>query len=109
MAAQIQRIQSLGVPHIVVDNVVPMGCMPYSTLYVNGETACVGNYTLDTETNLHDSMLQSRVESLNSNGGNVIMVDLTKALRTLFENGQSYGKCQMLVRNPLKNHNGDTD
>nr|XP_024368108.1 GDSL esterase/lipase At5g03610-like isoform X2 [Physcomitrium patens] len=88
---QMQRIHNLGVGSLMVENLVPMSCMPFTTLWVNGETGCATNELLDTETNLHDAKLHYKVDELNSVGANILMLDLTKALRQLFENGPSYG------------------
>lgn len=92
MGTSLARIKSLGVKNILVENIVPLSCMPFTTLWVNGETGCVTNSTLDTETSLHDSMLQAKVNALNVGGGNIVMLDLTKALRTVFQNGATYGQ-----------------
>lgn len=91
MGAQMQRLHGLGVHNIMVENLVPMSCMPFTTYWVNGETGCVTNQLLDTETSLHDSKLQAKVNALNKQGANIAMLDLTKAMRRLFENGPSYG------------------
>lgn len=92
MGTSLARIQSLGVKNILVENIVPLSCMPFTTLWVNGETGCVTNFTLDTETSLHDSKLQAKVNALNVGGGNIVMLDLTKALKTVFQNGATYGQ-----------------
>ncbi|XP_024385843.1 GDSL esterase/lipase At5g03610 [Physcomitrium patens] len=91
MGDQMNRISKLGVRSIMVENLVPMSCMPFTTLWINGETGCVMNDLLDTETNLHDARLQAKVNELNKGGANIMMLDLTKALRRLFENGPAYG------------------
>lgn len=92
MGTSLVRIRSLGVKNILVDNIVPLSCMPFTTLWVNGETGCVTNSTLDTETSLHDSKLQAKVNALNAGGANIVMLDLTKALKTVFQNGATYGQ-----------------
>jgi len=97
MGASLQRIQGLGVANIMVDNLVPMSCMPFTTLYVNGETGCTTNDLLDTETSLHDEKLQAKVNELNNGGANIVMLDLTKALRNVFENGPTYGKQSFVI------------
>lgn len=91
MGEQLQRILALGVRNVMVENLVPMGCMPFTTLWVNGETGCVANDLLDTETALHDAKLQAKVNALKNAGANIVMLDLTKALRNLFENGPAFG------------------
>jgi phospholipase/lecithinase/hemolysin len=91
MGEQLQRILALGVRNVMVENLVPMGCMPFTTLWVNGETGCVANDLLDTETALHDAKLQAKVNALKKAGANIVMLDLTKALRNLFENGPAFG------------------
>jgi phospholipase/lecithinase/hemolysin len=91
MGASLQRLQGLGVSNILVENLVPMSCMPFTALYVNGETACAAADLLDTETSLHDQNLQAKVNELNNGGGNIVMLDFTKALRNVFENGPTYG------------------
>ncbi|KAG0562431.1 hypothetical protein KC19_9G145500 [Ceratodon purpureus] len=91
MGEQMERLRGLGVRNIMVENLVPMSCMPFTTLWVNGETGCVTNDLLDTETSLHDAKLQAKVNALNKGGANIVMLDLTKALRNLFENGPAFG------------------
>lgn len=91
MGEQMERLHALGVRNIMVENLVPMACMPFTTLWVNGETGCVTDDLLDTETNLHDAKLQAKVDALNKGGANIVMLDLTKALRNLFENGPAFG------------------
>lgn len=91
MGAQMQRLHELGVGSILVENLVPMSCMPFTTKWVNGETGCVTNELLDTETSLHDAKLQAKVNALNKQGANIAYLDLTKAMRRLFEQGPTYG------------------
>lgn len=91
MGAALQRIQRLGITHIMVEDLAPMACMPFATLYVNGETECVTSDLLDTETNLHNQKLQAKVDALNGGRANIVMLNLYKALRTLFENGPAMG------------------
>lgn len=92
MGVGLKRLQWLGIPNILVDNLVPISCMPFTTLWVNGETGCATDDLRDTETSLHDEKLQGKVYELNKGGANIVILDLTKALRNLFENGPSYGK-----------------
>ncbi|XP_024379615.1 GDSL esterase/lipase At5g03610 [Physcomitrium patens] len=98
MGAALQRIQRLGITHIMVEDLAPMACMPFATLYVNGETECVTSDLLDTETNLHNQKLQAKVDALNGGRANIVMLNLYKALRTLFENGPAMGFTQPYSR-----------
>jgi len=91
MGVQMERLRALGVHNIMVENLVPMTCMPFTTVWYNGETGCVKNELLDAETNQHDAKLQAKVNELNRQGANIMMLDLTKTLRRLFENGPAYG------------------
>lgn len=91
MGTQMERLHALGVRNILVENLVPMSCMPFTTYWVNGETGCVTDDLLDTETSLHDAKLQAKVNALNAGGANIAMLDLTKAMRRLFENGPAFG------------------
>ncbi|CAK9221982.1 unnamed protein product [Sphagnum troendelagicum] len=92
IALNLVRIQELGIRHIMVATVVPLACMPYTT-FVNNFTKCVNNQTLSNETIQHNSLLEDRVKLLNKvlPEADIIIINQTKALETLFHNGQEYG------------------
>jgi phospholipase/lecithinase/hemolysin len=93
IALNLVRIQELGIRHIMVATVVPLACMPYNT-FVNNFTKCVNNQTLSNETIQHNSLLEDRVKLLNKvlPEADIIIINQTKALETLFHNGQEYGQ-----------------
>lgn len=95
IAINMLRIQRLGIRHIVVANIAPGACMPYSTLLVNNSTACIANDTINAQTMLHNSLLEDRVKLLNRlglHGADIIIVNMTKAFQELFHNGEKYGE-----------------
>ena len=95
IAINMLRIQRLGIRHIMVANIAPGACMPYSTLPINNSTACIANDTINTQTMLHNSLLEDRVKLLNKlglHGADIIIVNMTKAFQELFHNGEKYGE-----------------
>ncbi len=95
IAINLLRIQRLGIRHIMVANIAPGACMPYSTLPVNNSTACIANDTINTQTMLHNSLLEDRVKLLNRlglHGADIIIVNMTKAFQELFYSGEKYGE-----------------
>ena len=94
IAINLLRIQLLGIPHIMVANVAPGNCMPYSTKLVNNYTACIKNDTISNETTLHNNLLEARVNVLNKGirGADIIILNMTKAFEEIFHHGEKYGK-----------------
>lgn len=94
IAINLLRIQVLGIPHIIVANVAPGNCMPFSTRSVNNYTACIRNDTISNETTLHNNLLEARVKVLNKSirGADIIILDMTKAFEEIFHHAEKYGK-----------------
>ncbi len=92
VALNLLRIHELGIQHIMVATLVPLACVPYTT-FVNNFTTCVNNQTLSNETIQHNSLLEDRVKLLNKvlPEADIIIINQTKAMETLFHNGQEYG------------------
>jgi phospholipase/lecithinase/hemolysin len=92
IALNLLRIHELGIQHIMVATMVPLACVPYTT-FVKNFTTCVNNQTISNETIQHNSLLEDRVKLLNKvlPEADIIIINQTKAMETLFHNGQEYG------------------
>ncbi|KAF9674981.1 hypothetical protein SADUNF_Sadunf10G0184200 [Salix dunnii] len=81
LAADLQRINHLGVKKIAVATLPPLGCLPLNTIPPNSYQSC------DEEANkiamIHNQLLQKAVEKLNTDDGNkctFVILDLYNAM-----------------------------